>query len=213
MLRKLSEAMKATLRLASIETLKLPMTDANLALLTINYPDEARSAFAALNVQDIGRALGRSLPRHWRTLYELSWWTRLCGSDVSEQIIRACNIEQLQQQLRRYGPTNPGELRLLLHFISSASAGTRRSVATILRDEVRCLCELRDSEARSTITAYQRLDAELGARLAAELGIVPEEIKEEVSRGWIDAKRQRARAMDAKGEDYEIDFGGDHESH
>lgn len=207
MLRGLTQAMKAALEPASLDELQMPTLDTNLMLLTLFFPGDALCAFAAVNVQDIGRGLGRSLPRHWRTLCELSTWADQCGSDVCEQIIRASDIGQLEQQARRYGLSNRYDLRLLLHFIRQARTDSRRSFATNLRDLVRLACEPRDSEARFIITAYQRLDGELGAALAVELGIIPEEINQVEDRESIEATRQEFRAKDATSEDYEIDLG------
>jgi len=206
MLRRLTEIMRMALAPASIEDLRIPMLDSTTMLLSMFFPDDARSVFSALDVQKIGRALGRSLPRHWRSLSEMSWLAHGCASAVCEQIIAACEPKQLLEQVRRYGPGNRYELRLLLHFLCSATSEYRHSFAIEVNDVVRNACQCRDSEAKSIITAYHRLDAELGGALVMKLGIALEELNEKAERESLEKARQEFKAKDATGADYEIDL-------
>ena len=141
-------------------------------------------------------------------MLELSFWADSCGSDVVANIISECDLGQLLQQAQRFGPTNRHELRLLLYLLSRAKDEVRRSVAEELYSLVRQACDPRDSEARSIITAYTRLNDERGSTLAAKLGIMPEdkEDKKEAKdlRQALEATRQKYRELDANGEDYEI---------
>ncbi|HWQ90164.1 MAG TPA: hypothetical protein VN673_00725 [Clostridia bacterium] len=206
MLRRLAEVMKLALASASIEDLRMPVLDSTMMLLVMFFPDDARNAFVGLDIQKIGGALGKSLPRHWRSLNEMSWLAHECGSEVCEQIIAACELEQLQQQVRRYGPSNRYELRLLVHFLSNATSECRRSFASGIRDVVRCACQSKDSEAKSIVTAYHRLDSELGRALVTETGIEPEEVEDKVERDSLEETRQEFRIKDASVADYEITF-------
>jgi len=207
MLRRLTEIMRKALAPASIEDLRIPMLDSTTMLLCMVFPDDARSVFGSLDVQKIGSALGRSLPRHWRSLSEMNWLAHECGSAVCEQIIAACELKQLLEQVRRYGPSNRYELRLLLHFLCNATSERRRSFAIEVRDVVRNACQCKDSEAKSIITAYHRLDAELGGALVTEVGIAPEELNEKAEPESLEETRQEFRAKDATGADYEIEMG------
>jgi hypothetical protein len=208
MLRTIAEATQTTLHAASLDDIRMPMTDITLVILTLYFPDDARRAFGVLDVKGIGRQLSRSLPRHWRSLLELSFWADSCGSNVVATIISECDIAQLEQQAQRFGPTNRHELRLLLHLLSRAKDEVRRSVAETFYSLVRQACEPNDAEARSIITAYNCLNDERGSILAAELGILPEhtENKREAKdlQQALKATRQKYRELDAKGEDYEI---------
>ena len=62
----------------------------------------------------------------------------------------------------------------------------------------------KDSEVQGIITAYHRLDPNLGAALSSEIGIAPKEHKEELNRAELEAKRHKFRILDGIGVDYEI---------
>lgn len=206
MLRRVCEAMKAALAGATIEDLRLRETNTTMMSLTLFFPEDVQRAFAVIDVQKFGQALGRSLPRHWRPLCTLSSWAHQSGSKVCEQIISWSNLSDLEQQVQRYGTSNRYELRLLLHFLRSSSVEHRESLAANLNALVRRACESKDSEASSILTAYHRLHPELGMALAAGIGIELKEIKEKAEGVALEAVRQKFRDKDATGEDYEINI-------
>ncbi len=204
MLRDIASAMTTVLCRASLDSLRMATLDTNLIMLTWFFPEDARAAFEALDCEVIGRQLSQSLPRHWRALLELISSAAACDSNIATRIMSECDVNQLENQVRRYGIANRYELRLLLHLFCHATDEVKRSVAANLNDIVRQVCEANDSEAVSIITAYCRLDMERGSALAGELGLHPEDLKDLTDRDYIEKARQEYRELDANGDDYEL---------
>lgn len=209
MVRRLAESMGTVLTEASLDDLRIPPADTGLLTLTLFFPDDARNAFAKVDARLLGEAAERSIPRHWSALCSLSSWARQCGSDVAGRIIDACRPAKLEQQMRRFGASNRYELRLLLHFLSGATEAVRRVLAQGIRDVVRQACQAMDSEARSIMAAYSRVDPDAAARLTNEIGVAPEDIEDADHSNDLQEVRNQFRDRDQKEDDYEISFTDD----
>jgi len=206
MLRTFAECIKAALTNASIGDLRLSPVDTDIMILTFYFPDDARAALEAVDAVKFGTELNSSLPRDWRELLELSMWASHCGSDLPARIISACDILLVERQAYRFAREDRYEFRLLLHFLRQGPDVLHHAIAEDLRDLVRAVCAPKDSEAKSIITAYRRLDVAIADGVAEELGIEPEEYKDAVSFDSFEDSRQKFRERDKIGEDYDIEL-------
>ena len=206
MLRAFSEAIKDALVDVSLGDLRLSPIDTDIMLLTLFFPDDARAAFEAIDAAKLGSELNRSLPRDWRELLELSGLARQCGSDLPAKVISACDLLLVERQAYRFGRDDPYEFRLLLHFLRYAPKLLHCPLAQDMLELVRATCVKKDSEAKSILAAYARLDHGIARDLAQELGIEPDYHKEEPPGDSLEESRQEFRERDKSGEDYEIEL-------
>jgi hypothetical protein len=214
-LRVFAESVGESLRNATLDTIRPPALDTNLLILCLYFPGDAQAAFEKLNAELIGRQLSRSFPRSWRRLSPLAQWADYCESDLARKIIRNTDLIKLEEQVRKYGPANRYELRVLLHFLARGSSESRQVLAEKLKDIVTRACEPKDSEAGSIAKAYIRLEPIAGSALAQKLGL---EIMENQNENASDKLKQRSlelmkkyREYDAQGYDYDLEIysGGD----
>jgi energy-coupling factor transporter ATP-binding protein EcfA2 len=206
MLRDFTSAIKNTLVKASLDSIHIPFTDFMFTVITAFFPDEGRNVFAVVDSRQLGRALEQSIPRHWRTISELTWWANRCNSDLSRQILLNCNIECLERQIRRYGSDNKYELRLILIFMCEALDRSMRTLPSNQNEVVSGASIPINEQTRSTLVAYRNLTAELCIDYAQDLPDLQEHISEEDEQG-LKTMQQQFRARDATGEDYVIEFG------
>lgn len=207
-LRDITELMVSTLRGATVENLRMPMMDTSHVILAYYFPDDARRVFDAIDQKAFATQLSKSLPRHWRSLVDLSLWTKQCGSNAVTNILAMCDFNLLLPQVEKYGLSNRHDLRVLLHFLCRATPDVRSSVAKSLYQLVCQACAPKDSEASEIAGVYQLLDKNCGAKLISELKVEPKEFKEEQQNPDFVTQLKETIAkyqiLDASGQDYAI---------
>jgi hypothetical protein len=209
LLRQVTESMGKIFTGATLDDLRIPQSDRTLLNLTLFFPDDTRAAFSKLDPCIIGEATSHSLPRHWVMLEALSGWAGQCDSNIAECIINACDVGRLEQQARRFGPSNRYEFRLLLHFLSYSPQESRQALGGRFYHIVRETCVPNNSEAPAVMAAYARIDREAAARLANEIGVAPEYPKDPQGNNDLEEIRKQFRDRDRKEGDYEISFTDD----
>jgi hypothetical protein len=203
-LRVYGAALAASLQNADLGNLRISVNDANFLFLSWYFPEEAKSVVNALDAKKLGEQLSVSLPREWRKLIELSFWLSACESDLAQRITQNCDRPKLLGQCRKYAPANPYEFRTLLHFLANGSVDFRLAFAKDAKEIVRLACEPRDGESKSILGAFSRLDSEAASEMAKELGLALDVPKTETND--FSPSRARYQVLDAKGEDYDLDF-------
>ena len=171
MIRTVTDSMHSILAKADLESLHMPDLDQHLLVIAVAFPGDVKSALEGVNVKKIAEQLSNSLPRHWHTVCELGYWCKTSGCPVPREIISLCDITRLHAQAERYAPDSRFDFRLLLHFLYEADEAERHKLATLFQPLVFRICEPRDSETSSILTAFCNLDEGIANAVAAQLDL------------------------------------------
>jgi hypothetical protein len=205
MIRRIATAMGKALENVSLDDLRIRPTDGTLTILATWFPDDAKMAFAKIDPKKLGTELARSVPRHWDSLCSLSTFLDWCGSDIICEIISACDLKALAEQVRQFALSNRHEFRVLLHSLSAGGEMQKKAFAERIYDVVKNTCEPKDSESASILMAYHRLDPSAASRLGVELNLTYEIYGKGEDLEELEESRAHFRDKDTRESDYHID--------
>jgi len=181
------------------------------------FPRDLQQVLEWLPASRIAEDLGRSRPRDWRTLGDLSVLIWDFGDLFFAEMIELLDPVALLAAVENQAVGHEYELRCLLWVLTRGHPKRRQLLASRLYPLVLAACQRSEVERMPLLRAFRELDADLGARMLAETGTDPASLepdkeeqeeqedirdREEV----IQQLREGIAAFEAANRDYIIDL-------
>lgn len=213
-LRKIADVLARVLSKASLRELYFEdvMTPIHLDF----FPEEMLRIANALNAHALAGQLSRASPSYWDRLLMVTVYAHRARSSFGEQLVAALDPATFVANVRKYRDASAYRWRLLLWQLSFGAPEQRSAIATQLYDDVRFVAANTEHERPTLLRALTAVDERLGERLAKDLSI-PLLEKDDSLTDLADplpvaltlpdgpAIVARLAALDASGEDYDVD--------
>jgi hypothetical protein len=138
------------------------------SFLWMLFPGDLQQVFESLSASRIAEDLGRSRPRHWRALADLTGLTWSVGEPFFAEVINLLDPVAFLDAVESGAVGHEHELRCLLWVLTEGDPKRRQLLASRMYPLVLAACKRSAVERITLLRAFRELDAELGARMLAD---------------------------------------------